>query len=103
MPDMTNVEARKLLKVWPAKAVSFTTKSGKLLDDEGDPISDVQTVPHVLALGPFGSWLCTLEEAEKDFANHENWYDCQSFRVGYAVVYKQGWGYAAKEAIADNL
>ena len=95
---LTSAEARKLLKVYPATPVAFTTKSGKLLDEYGDEIDERETVPHTMALGPFGSWPCTLEDAEKDFAAHPNWYDGESMRVGYSVVWKQGWGYAATKA-----
>jgi hypothetical protein len=93
-------EARALLKVYPPKAVAYTSATGRPMDDEGNEIDPREAVPWTMALGPFGSWPCTVEDAEKDFAAHPKWYTGESFRLGYVVVHRQGWGYAAVEPAA---
>ena len=94
---LTREEARAMLKVWPPVVVAFTADNGRIFDADGNELDARQTVPHVLALGPFGSWFSTLEDAEDDFAREPAWFAGKSFRVGYAVVYEQGWGYAANK------
>lgn len=97
MSSMTNTEARKLLKVNAAIPVAFAAKNGKLFDHNGHEIDPRQSVPWVWEFGPFGSWPCTLEDAEKDFAEQPQWFDGDSWHLGYVVKYKQGWGYAASK------
>ena len=99
---ITAAEARNLLKVYEPIPVAHTSQSGKLLDDEGTEIDQRQTVPWVMALGPFGSWPTTLSDAEADFEEHAEWFTGRSIRVGFAVCYKQGWGYQADEEAAKN-
>ena len=93
---LTAAEARALLDVQPPIPVAHTSKTGRLLDDEGEQIPECQTVPWVLAFGPFGMWPTTVEDAEKHFAAHAEWVYGESLRIDHVVVYKRGWGYAAK-------
>lgn len=98
---LTSAEARALLDIREPTPVGFTSEDGKFYEgdhaDSWEEIDARETVPWVMALGPFGSWPSTLEDAEKDFAAHPEWYYGVSFRLGNVVVWKQGWGYAAKE------
>lgn len=102
MPDqnskpLTSAEARALLLIYDPIPVVHTSKTGKLIGDEGDTIDERQTVPWTMALGPFGSWFSTVEQAERDFAKYDQWYYGKSLRLGWVVVYKSGWGYQAVE------
>lgn len=88
--------AIELLDVQPARVVAMTDEGGTLLDKDGGAIDPRQTVPWVMALGPFGSWPARLEEAIADLQGHTNFETTRSFRVGRVVLYKPGWGFAAK-------
>ena len=94
---MNGVEARKMLAVQEPIEVAWTSKDGTQRADDGDEIDPRQTVPWVMALGPFGSWPETLEGAEESLALHNSWVHGPSFRLGFAVTWEQGWGYQAKE------
>ncbi len=97
MSKLTREQARELIVVREPQEVAWTSKDGTLRDDDGDPIDERCTVPHTWALGPFGSWPATMEDVEKDLAAHDVWHYGESMRLGPVVVYKQGWGYSAKE------
>ena len=92
---MKCTEARAMLEVREPIEVAIRLRDGGLLDVHGDSIDERCTEPWVMALGPFGSWPCTLADAEKDFAKHPEWWAGESFRLGHVVVYARGWGYAA--------
>lgn len=93
---LTSAEARALLRVEEPQKVAFTNSKGKHFDDDGNHIDKREAVPHVYALGPFGSWPTTLEDAEKEFAKHDEWFYGKSFRLGHVVIWDTGWGFAAK-------
>lgn len=82
--EITSEKARLLLIVHPP-----------VTDNGGDEINERQTVPWVWALGPFGSWPCTLKEAEEDFATYTTWNYGKCLRLRSAVTFKSGWGYGA--------
>lgn len=94
---LTAVEARALLQIYKPREVAHVSKAGKFLDDDGSEIDKRQTVAWTMALGPFGSWPSTVEDADKDFTEHAEWWYGQSFRLGWVVVYRNGWGYQAVE------
>lgn len=96
MPTVDRETAIELLDVQPARVVAMTAKSGTLLDDDGDSIDPRQTVPWVWALGPFGSWPERLEDAVANLLKQTDLTTGRIFRLGRAVLYKPGWGYAAK-------
>ncbi len=102
---ITSEQARRLLCIQDPIEVAWTSRDGTLRDDDGDPIDERQTVPWVMKLGPFGSWPSTVEDAEKDFIEHANkdWWLGESFRIGTAVVWKTGWGYAAYLEVPAEL
>jgi hypothetical protein len=92
---MSPEQARSLLVVREPIPAAMTSPTGRLLDAEGGQIDPRQTVSWVMALGPFGSWPSTLADAEADFAKHPEWTHAESFRLGWVVVHRPGWGYAA--------
>jgi hypothetical protein len=96
MPSVDRETAIALLDVQPARVVAITTADGTLFDEDGDAIDQRQTVPWVMALGPFGSWPARLEEAIADLQGQTDFATGRSFRLGRVVLYKSGWGYAIK-------
>lgn len=97
--SMTAEEARTLLDVQEPIPVAWTSKDGTKRDDDGNRIDERQTVPWVWALGPFGTWPETLDAAEHDLRNEPEWWHGESYRLGWVVVYKRGWGYSAKPPV----
>lgn len=98
IPDRQSAaNARKLLSVHEPLAVAFRTDAGKLLDADGEEIDKRQAEPWVWALGPFGSWPETLARAEELFAEHQGatWTYAESLRLGWVVMWRPGWGFAA--------
>ena len=96
MPELDYAAAVALLDVQPACPIAMTNKDGRHFDEDGDEIDARQTEPWVWALGPFGSWPCTLREAMEKLRAHTQFATIESLRIGRAVVYQQGWGFAAK-------
>lgn len=96
MPSIDRETAIALLDVQPARVVAMTTTTGTPLDEDGNIIDERQTVPWVMALGPFGSWPARLEEAIADLQGQTDFATGRSFRLGRVVLYKPGWGYAIK-------
>lgn len=90
-------EARSLVREFPAREVVHTSKTGRLLDDEGNKIDERETVPWTYALGPFGSWPVTMADVDKVFGEHANtkWLYGESPRLGPVVCWKNGWGFQA--------
>lgn len=93
--EMTAAEARAALVVYAPQIPDMRNSDGEPFDKHGNRIDDRRLVQSVDALGPFGSWPSTLGDAERDLAAHETWWLGRSFRLGWVVVYKEGWGYAA--------
>ncbi len=93
---MTADEAIALLDVKPAIEVAWTSKDGTKRDDDGDAIDERQTVPWVLAEGPFGTWPETLEDAVAKLRACTAFVVGPSLRVGRIVRFEPGWGYAAR-------
>lgn len=96
MPSVDRETAIELLDVQPARVVAMTAKSGTLLDEDGDTIDPRQTEPWVWALGPYGSWPETLVAAIARLNEHEVFGVGRSIRLGRVVIFKPGWGFAAK-------
>lgn len=94
---MTPEEVLAALDVQDAIPVAWTSKDGTLRDDDGDAIDRRQTVPYVWALGPFGSWPTTLEDARKEIGEPEEWFTGDSFRLGCVATWKPGWGFQIKD------
>lgn len=103
MPSIDRETAIALLDVQPARVVAMTTTTGTPLDEDGNIIDERQTVPWVMALGPFGSWPARLEEAIADLQGQTDFATGRSFRVGRVVLYKPGWGFAAKPIPAADV
>ena len=98
---MTPAEALALLDIQPPREVAWTSKDGTLRDDDGDKIDPRQAEPWVWALGPFGSWPETAEEAKREIAASEVWRHVDTLRIGWAIVRASGWGFGAK-AVAPS-
>lgn len=111
MADLTLAGAIDLLDVQPARVAAFVARDGKKRDEDGGVIDDRQTEPWVWALGPFGSWPCTVAEATATLRQHTTFATAESIRIGRVVLFKDEWGFAAKSiplsvvypALADIL
>lgn len=104
MPSIDRETAIALLDVQPARVVAMTTTTGTPLDEDGNIIDERQTVPWVMALGPFGSWPERLEDAIAKLGAHTSFETKRSFRVGRVVLYKlDWWGYAIRPFPAADI
>lgn len=94
---MTQDDVIRELDIQPPREVAWTSKSGRLMDDEGDRIDERETVPYTWALGPYGSWVVTVEDATVTIREHDTWEEGRSFRLGRVATWKPGWGFALRE------
>jgi hypothetical protein len=94
--SITRAEARTMINVQAPIPVLAVNSEGKSLADNGSEIDPRQLVPWVESLGPFGSWPTTVDDALAEIDKHDDWWLGDSFRIGRCIVWKQGWGFAAK-------
>ena len=97
---VTKDEAVEVLAVNPPIEVAWTSKNGKLRDDDGNEIDERQTVPWVWALGPYGSWPMTVEDALKNISSSDVLAIDESWRIGWTVYWLDWWGCAV---VSDAL
>ena len=99
---LTAVEARAILKVREPREVAFVNSKGESLNDDGDKIDPRELEPWTMALGPFGSWPCTVADAERTIAKHAEFEYGVSCRIGPCIIWEQGWGFSALSASRET-
>ena len=101
--EISNTVARQLLLVLEPIPVLMRNSKGNPLDDDGRKIDERCLAPWTWALGPYGSWPCTVEDALEDFTEERPWFVASSMRLGPVVSYRDGWGYATKQPAVTEV